>query len=75
MLFYVEEGYQGYYYSEPDTWYGGYGLLTMILGPIVIRLAYEFTMMFLLLIKHVIQINNKLKSQEEAPAVEESTQA
>ncbi len=62
MLFYVQEGYSGRYYSTPDRWYGGYGLLLMILGPIVVRIAYEFLMMLVLLIKNVIQINNKIKS-------------
>ena len=49
-----------------DDWMGGYGLLTMILGPIAVRLSYEFLMMFILLIKNVIQINNKLKQEGEA---------
>lgn len=62
MLFYVQEGYYSYYYSTPSRWYGGYGLLVMILGPILVRLAYEFLMMTILLIKNVIQINNKMKS-------------
>ena len=62
MLFYVQEGYDSLYYSSPDVWYGGYGLLTMILGPIVVRIFYEFFMMVILLIKNVIQINNKLKA-------------
>ena len=65
MLFYVEEGYHSYYYSTPDKWYGGYGLLTMVLGPIVIRIVYEFMMMTILLVKHVIQINCKIKNQNE----------
>lgn len=60
MLFYVEPGY---YYSRPATWYGGWGLLVMIAGPIAVRIAYEFIMMALLLVKNVIQINNKLKSE------------
>lgn len=61
MLFYVQPGYEGYYYSSPSVWYGGYGLLVMIVGPIAVRLAYEFIMMAILLIKNVIQINNKIK--------------
>lgn len=68
MLFYVQEGYYGYYYSRPSVWYGGYGLLVMIFGPIIIRLVYEFLMMAIILVKNVIQINNKTKSDgnEEA---------
>lgn len=63
MLFYVEKGYSyGYYYRSP-TWYGGYGLLVMILGPIVIRILYELGMMLVLLVKNVIQINNKMKAE------------
>lgn len=64
MFFYVEEGYHGAYYSSPDVWYGGYGLLTIILGPIIIRLIYEGSMMLILLVKNVIQINSKLKAPE-----------
>lgn len=70
MLFYVER--YGYYYYSYTKWYGGYGIMLMLFGPIVIRLLYEFGMMFILLIKNVIQINNKLKSQnEEGEAVED----
>lgn len=60
MLFYVEETWYG-----DTTWYGGYGLLTMLLGPIAVRIAYEFMMMALLLVKNVIQINKKLKSTDD----------
>lgn len=61
MLFYVQPGYESRHHSIAPVWYGGYGLLTMVLGPIAVRLAYEFLMMFILLIKNVIQINNKLQ--------------
>ncbi len=63
MLFYVQPGYDSYYYRTPATWYGGYGLLLIILGPIVVRLAYELLMMAVLLVKNVIQINNKIKNE------------
>ena len=56
--------YEGYYYSN-TTWYGGYGLLLAIVGPIVLRLAFEGTMMFIMLVKNTIAINNKLKNQNE----------
>ena len=68
MLFYVEPGYHSKYYSYPATWYGGYGLLIMVLGPIAVRLAYEFMMMAILLVKNVIQINNKLQTTSEKEA-------
>lgn len=66
LLFYVEPGYSNYYYSSPSVWFGGYGLLIMIVGPIAIRLVYEGLMMGILLIKNVIQINNKMKVEGEA---------
>ena len=51
-----------------NEYVGARGLLMMILGPIIIRLAYEFIMMFILLVKNVIQINNKLKGDEGTAA-------
>ncbi|MBE7056343.1 MAG: hypothetical protein E7388_02745 [Ruminococcaceae bacterium] len=53
-------------------WNGGMGLLIMIVGPIVIRLAFEMTMMFILLVKNVIQINNKLKSSSDGNIQEDA---
>lgn len=47
-------------WSSYVHWHGGYGILLMLLGPIVIRIAFETTMMFILLVKNTIQINNKL---------------
>lgn len=58
------------------TWFsGGYnfgmtfltGLLILVLGPILVRLAYEFLMLFVLLVKNVIQINNKLNGRSDNP--------
>ena len=46
-------------------WLGGYGILIMILGPIVIRLVYELLMMAVLQLKNIISINNKLRNQNE----------
>lgn len=59
-----------------SDWYGIYGILAAIIGPIVIRIAYECIMLGLLLVKNVIQINSKLKSQTEeqayqAPSIKE----
>ena len=65
MLFYVRPGYDIGFYRTSSTWYGGYGLLLMIVGPIAVRLAYEALMMAFLLVKNVIQINSKLKSNGE----------
>ncbi len=58
--------YHSYYSDKTYTnWYGIYGILIAILGPIAIRLTYELIMMGLLLVKNVMQINKKLKGQEE----------
>lgn len=62
------------------TWFsGGYnfgmtflaGLLILVLGPIIVRLAYEFMMLFVLLVKNVIQINNKLNGKNDNPFVKD----
>ena len=68
MLFYVQETYDyDYYYGYivRDQWMGWYGLLILAIGPVLVRICYELAMMFLLLVKNVIQINNKLKDQNE----------
>lgn len=43
------------------------GLMTMILGPIVLRIVFELYMMIILLVKNVIQINKKLPGQVDDP--------
>ena len=35
----------------------------MILGPLVLRVTYEFVMMAILLVQNVIAINRKMKAQ------------
>lgn len=42
-------------------WNGLMGIAIMILGPIVVRIAYELTMLMILLTKNTISINNKIK--------------
>lgn len=61
--FVILSGFFMLFQTTYGHWLGGYGLLTMILGPIVIRLVYELLMMMVLLVKNVIAINNKLKNQ------------
>ena len=39
-----------------------YGLGIMLLGPLVLRVTYEFVMMAILLVQNVIGINRKLKA-------------
>lgn len=51
------------YYNRTD-WYGFIGILIAIIGPVVIRLVYEALLMFILLVKNVIQINKKLKATD-----------
>ncbi len=46
--------------STNDARAGLMGLLVMILGPIALRLTYELSMMAVLLVKNVIEINNKM---------------
>ncbi len=52
-------------YANYTTWYGWQGLLIAILGPIVVRVVYEGIMMGILLVKNTIEINKKLKNQNE----------
>ena len=72
MLFAVEEHYNYSYYSDysytTTEWVGYYGLLVMVLGPIAVRLAYEVFMLALIAVKNIIQINNKLKNQNDDAA-------
>lgn len=37
----------------------------MILGPIFVRITYELFMLALIAVKNIIQINNKLKNQND----------
>lgn len=54
--------FQTDYYGD---WVGYIGLVYMVLGPIFIRIVYELLMMAIIAIKNIIQINNKLKNQNE----------
>lgn len=67
--FFMLFGFRVYdgYFADYSMWYGGYGLLVMLLGPIIIRVIFEAMMMFILLVKNTIEINNKLKGQTEEP--------
>ena len=68
-LFSFERSYSFDYYSGTyatgSRWIGYYGFIIMILGPIVVRLVYELMMMAIIAVKNIIQINNKLKNQNE----------
>ena len=41
------------------------GLFYAVVAPLALRLGYELIMMFVLLVKNVIEINNKMKKKDE----------
>ncbi|MBR5322878.1 MAG: hypothetical protein IKU48_04975 [Clostridia bacterium] len=69
MLFIVNT-HESIFTGETTTvWYGWVGLIAMIVGPIATRLVFEGMMLFILLVKNSIQINNKLKDQYKTDEV------
>lgn len=57
------------------SWWGGgiiyegyWGLIVMILGPVVVRLMYEGMMLIILLVKNTIELNQKFNAQEGSVA-------
>lgn len=75
MLFVVTKQENIFTGETSTVWYGWIGLIAMIVGPIVTRLAFEGMMLFILLVKNTIQINNKLKDQyrpDECPKKDKS---
>lgn len=78
MLFWFQEQYTfgsmmagvsggGGYGDIEKVWMGYYGVLVMVLGPILLRFAYELLMLAIIAVKNIIQINNKLKDQNDDP--------
>ena len=65
MILGIDVYHSSYSDKTYTEWYGIYGILAAVLGPIAIRLAYEIIIMGILLVKNVMQINKKLKSQTE----------
>lgn len=65
MLFCFQETWGGYYGGTRLVWVGWSGFLILLIGPVVTRLVYEASMMLIIAIKNIIQINNKLKNQNE----------
>ena len=59
-LFAILFGFLAFVVSINDGRAALIGLLVMILGPIALRLIYELSMMAVLLVKNVIEINNKM---------------
>lgn len=55
-----------------NKWMGGKGVLIMLLGPIVLRIVYEFLMMTVLLVNNIIAIKKKLYNEaDDIPAKSE----
>lgn len=46
------------------------GLATMLVAPIILRVFYEFIMMFILLVKNTNDINKKMTTEKAAPSAE-----
>ena len=65
MLF----GYTGWGRYKDSTFL--YGLIMIVGGPISVRLAYEGIMMFILLVKNTMEINNKLGAKKQEPVAAE----
>ncbi len=66
----IEYGSWYFEYVIRAFFIGGLSSLgVLVLGPVAVRLTYEFTMMFVLLVKNVMEINNKTKGEapEAAP--------
>ncbi len=57
------EGYWGDTFGRMAGIFFG-GILAAVIMPIILRLVYELFMMFVLLVKNTIDINNKLKKQD-----------
>ncbi len=55
------------FWGIASTFFSGIitSILTMVIGPVIVRLVYEGIMMFILLVKNVIEINNKTKAPKE----------
>ncbi len=68
LLFSVRESSSFFGLSTRSEYCGGDGFLFLTVGPIVVRLVYESIMMFILLVKNSIDINNKLNPQEGSVA-------
>lgn len=60
-------------YGSVPVWTGWRGLIYMIVGPIVIRIVYEFIMMVFIASKNIIEINSKLKKQNSDAVTDEKT--
>ncbi|MBQ7800048.1 MAG: hypothetical protein IJ370_06105 [Oscillospiraceae bacterium] len=60
-IFSVVVGFCMLFIVSNDKWMGVYGILIMLVAPILIRLVHEGLMLTVLLVKNVIEINKKMK--------------
>ena len=51
------------------------GLLIMVLGPIVLRIFYEMIMMFILMVRNLMEINRKIPGKVEDPMKPQAPEA
>ena len=73
MIFWFEKvpRYSSWISRESDytyEWRGYIGILLVILGPIIARILFEGIMMFILLVKNTMDINQKMDDKLESPA-------
>lgn len=54
--------HSSYSFGSYSMWYGPYGILIAVLGPIALRIVYECSMLGIILVKNVMEINKKIKS-------------
>ena len=55
-------------FAKEGVYLGGFGILTMIIGPVITRIVYEFCMLSILTVKNLVEINNKLVPQKGSVA-------
>lgn len=55
------------YWYGGSNWNGGYGLLLMLLGPILVRLVFESMMMFIILVNHVGELRRHFCDDSQDP--------
>lgn len=67
-------------FSVTESWYGGarytgyWGLVWILLGPVLVRLSYEGMMLVILLVKNTIELNNKITPQAGSAAEKQAQQ-
>lgn len=60
LLFSFSRDYSFYSGYERTSWNGWIGLLIMILGPIIVRISYEYMLLFVFGVSRLMSIDNKI---------------